>query len=353
MTRFSMKNSVVAGLATVLCLLGGTAQADQNYNYGSYPCEPCDACPDRCCFSTCCVDDQCGFFVGADLLFWTACQKNLDCVISQKELSEGFFEFNRHVVDYDWSVGYRVFGGYRMGVDDWEVSAVFTHWNNDATGTFDISFIDGETEVDGRVSCKTKVDYDVIDILLARSYQLGCDSQFKPFFGFRGVWLDQDWTSIDLLAEGCPPVRKFHSDVFARGLHAGSSFHWDGCEGFGVWATAGASLLEGDVRNKQEVDFDVENGVAYPQQTLKESYCLPFAGYNLGAGIDYECCFTGCEGESIIRLGLGYEFHNWFCVPQPVSDFSGDDILAEDVSGVSTGSALMMHGLTFRVGYYF
>ncbi|MEX1013174.1 MAG: Lpg1974 family pore-forming outer membrane protein [Waddliaceae bacterium] len=351
MTRFSMKNSVVAGIASALCLMVGTVQADQDYNnYGSYPCEPCGTCPDRC-FSTCCVDDQCGFFIGADLLFWTACQKNLSCVITDTVTGETpeTTEFNRHLVDYDWSVGYRVFGGYRMGVDDWEIAAVFTHWDNDSSKTVD------HNDSTIHQHCRVDLDYDVIDILLARSYQLGCDSQFKPFIGFRGVWLDQDWKTEDLAVTPVVPLREFHSSLFARGLHAGSTFHWDGCEGFGLWATAGASLLEADVHNKHEVNFEAANPPV-AGDTLKEKYCLPFAGYNLGVGIDYECCFCGCEGESIVRLGLGYEFQNWFSTPEPVRDFIDVDVATPDIDavhGVSTGGALMLHGVTFRVGYYF
>ncbi|MEX1012346.1 MAG: Lpg1974 family pore-forming outer membrane protein [Waddliaceae bacterium] len=353
MTRFSMKHSVLAGIASALCLMTGTVQADQDYNYGSYPCEPCETCPDRC-FSTCCEDDQCGLFVGSDLLFWTACQKNLNCVITSTVTSEGpvATEFNRHVVDYDWTVGYRIFGGYRMGVDNWEIAAVFTHWDNDASGTI-IDF-DGAT-IDANRHCKVELDYDVIDILLARSYQLGCDSQLKPFIGFRGVWLDQDWKSTEQLTTPQVPLREFHSSLFARGLHAGSTFQWDGCEGFGLWATVGASLLEADVHNKQEVNFQPTNPPS-ATSTLKEKYCLPFVGYNLGFGIDYECCFFGCEGETIIRLGLGYEFQNWFSTPEPVRDFIDVDVATPDIDavhGVSTGGALMLHGVTFRVGYYF
>lgn len=370
MTKFNLGKIITAGLVSAACLLPTLAAA----NSCGMSCDPC------------CQDD-CGFYVGGDVLYWTACQECLEVGSTTEDITVDI-ETGKvtttakiHVADYNWDLGFRVFAGYRMGCDDWELRGVYTYWNNDATGNIRPNLLGVKT------STNNDFKYQTADALLYREYILGCSSKLRPFAGFRALWIDQKFrvetkivgpeTSEIAVEPLILSQLKLDSDLFAAGMTAGIDWEWTLCDGFGVYVGMSGSLLEGDTDNRHAFlrlespigptssSFSSSAEQFESEFILKDDRCLPIPGYHLNAGVTWESCFDMCGMESWLKFSLGYELNHWFQVPT----FNPFGLLAGQFEGTSTTSqtdvnvpfnlltcktnSVLLHGLTARVSYLF
>ncbi len=214
------KWSILFGLSMLFCVANISAYADGGCCPSDTSCrwDCCNDCPQLKPVQPCC--DDCGFFAGADFLWWNTHQTNLDYAVDGVDgeqsspsfiSSGGLGKGKVHFMDYDWDAGFRVMAGYRLGCDGWDARVVYTYFHNKASGStkardtsgdssyrqlLDPTLLVGDTKIkpkkgSEKAHCSTSLDYDVVDLLFSRPFCLSETVIARPFFGVRAVWLDQ------------------------------------------------------------------------------------------------------------------------------------------------------------------
>lgn len=374
--------SFLSGLVIMFTTVTGVANAQ----CCRWDC--CAQCPQLQPIQPCC--DDCGFFFGADFLFWTTYETNLDYAVdgapdleSPEEIISigGLGPGKMHFMDYDWDTGYRIVLGYRFGCDGWDGRAVYTYFHNKAHGRAKGKDLSGQQRSDLQLleatllNAQAKVtvdaeeahadkslDYDLLDVLFSRPFCLGKTVISRPFFGVRALWLNQTLrakyegggisseASSQLSSDINPRKVKWGSDWAGAGLHAGmeTNVHLGNC--FSLYGTFGGTILAGrnNSRNKQtgfqESDSSDENLRLVLDIKEKEWTAMP--GFNLATGLTWETQWC----DYCFLFNAGYEFFQWIHTPQ-IRRYSAEK---ESVSstGANSGS-LLIHGATLNASVYF
>lgn len=267
-----------------------------------------------CVEKTCCAPcpPQCGHgFIGADLLYWRPFQDGLDTCcptdVSNTTLPDGriisTFEGRGKNADFKWNPGFRVGAGYEFACSNWDIGALWTHFNSKAHGS----------QCDEN-RFRWNIDLDVIDLLVA--YHCNCNSCFtlRPYVGLRGARIDQK------LRHGRSP----NSTTFAitdnnlTGTHNKQKFNGLGpligletdvkvaC-GFSLFVNGTVSWLYGrnDVRfTNSTATIDVIDFCR-----IKNKIDSTLLAADASIGVRWQRCF--CTNKQFF-LQLSYEHHRYF-----------------------------------------
>lgn len=287
---------IYAILAAVFVTTTGFAQ--ESYGYSSS--EAGDCCPQVCCDSSACCGQA---FISADLLYWRAYEDGLD-VCGSTESADfvnpggGVISTSRaktHDPHFDWSPGFRVGAGYQFASRCWDIAAYFTHFHTKAHRN------------GGEHKFHWKLDFDVLDVVLANNYDLGCFT-IRPFAGLRAAYIDQKIRSHDaniafLIADTA------HNKQIFRGVGAvtGLEMNWDlGC-GFGIYGNAAMSCLWGTFRVNSNESHTFRFGADFHKLRRHLDACqFVLDG---GAGVSWRRCFWDNK-QLVVRLG--WEQHRYF-----------------------------------------
>jgi len=342
---------------------GIPARCDPNYNPCA-PCDPyeCDPCPsdpsDRC--------DMCGGFeAGIDFIFWQACFNNLDYAIKfdtdpnagGNVTARSKYQYLEHCFD----PGFRVYAKKLDVWCGWDLSGSYTYYwskaKNKVTqvspeaifstlnhGGFDLS---GNTITE--IEAAHCVRYQSFDVLF--HYDLNCFGpchSLTPFWGIEGVKLEQEIISnADGQFSGQEATYDvaWDSELLALGLKLGTDYFYKLRCGLSWFTRASFTVLAGRNRGANNQIRAAGTGPTITDLTFKtcDDVCVP--GFHLMTGLSYEKEWCG----KTLRARIGYEFLDWWNVPQ-IRRFTraGDEI------GVSThgpnDSNLGLHGLFVGVG---
>ncbi|MFI0435761.1 MAG: Lpg1974 family pore-forming outer membrane protein [Parachlamydiaceae bacterium] len=326
-----------AHLTLTALLLTWAIQADAAPN-GSIgqPCIDPSCCPPICCEPPCCGKA----FASIDLLYWRAFQGGLnDCFPIENEdyISSGgnvisTFKGDGKDPHFNWDAGFRIGTGYAFGTG-WDIAAFWTHFHSESK------------QNQGRdQKLHWKLDFNVLDLVAGRAFDVGSCFAARPFFGLRAVRIEE---KLRLKNDGRQSAygdssdsyfNRFDSYIgFDRNSYLNSSSqtfdnHDDfrrakghaknklmgvgpligvegdwrlGC-GFSLYANASVAVLYGNFRLHFHQSEEFTDGADLCEIKRKTQACQAVA--DLGLGIRWETCVC----QSLVWLQLGLEHHRYF-----------------------------------------
>ncbi len=262
-----------------------------------------------CCDTTCCNPCSC-FWVEGDLLFFKPCVGSfLTCMFGSIDTTvttdaggtSTLIIANDIKVPYQWDVGFRIGAGTTFWQGCYELAVYWTRFHTDAKNGNILSW---------------KLDYDVLDVALAKKFNRCCCFSWAPFIGVRTVWIQQDlhvnFVSTSIVSDVTTETLAIDDNnqrLTATGPVAGIEADWDlGC-GFGIYALADAAVVYG--RNcvfagEVETTSDSEDVTTVRSN---RTLCACVFAADAGIGLSWKRCL--CD-NIFLTLRLGYEFQRYF-----------------------------------------
>ena len=343
MKNMNLRNAFVAFFAAGLFSMAPVSAAYNN----------CDPCSNSC--GDCCPDWCGGFDIGADFLYWKPCISNLDyaflnsAAVASDTSTSGHYKY----IDPCWEPGVR---GYISKKDvwcDWMLMGSYTYIHSTESARTNTTTVNAlsstllhrgvaATQATQPVYAKGthKLQYHSFDILLAKEY-CPCPCQtLTPFFGVEYVYTDHMINSKIYDSASTPNYNatRWDSDFWGVGLKMGSMYNYEICDCFGLFAKASGTLLTGshcDTNHQREL-VGTETSV-----TFKDDECLCVPGWHIAVGLTYTDCYCGWD----FQARLGYEFLQWYGMPNPRRFFGADTTNALAQSSSPTTTNVGFHGL--------
>lgn len=342
---YALKKMHVAIMAFLLTIAGQVhGQYDNSPVYGE--------CEDSCC----CQPECCGkIIISAGLLYWRAYEEGLDDCFAIEDYNEissdgniiSRFRGRGEDPDFNWDAGFRVGLGYAFACA-WDIGAYWTHFNSNSNHHRRNSHEN-----------RWKLDLDVVDILVGRSFDFDTCFTLRPFGGLRGARIDQKYRTTFVNRTDSYGISdsylesgslNFDTDFSSYGYstsnfitpHAHTKQHfwgigpligveadWNiGC-GFSLYGNAAVGILYGDFHIRSN-EFDGFLGAAN-YCNVRRNLCACQGFVDAGLGVRWETCFC----ENIVWLQLGLEHHSYF----NQNRFGGYGDLCLDGANFSAGIA--------------
>jgi len=289
-----------------------------------------------------------GIYFTGEFLYWNGELEGLDYVIRSKSPSGAASNLPFDIAptmkdgkalypDFSWDPGFRIGIGYHIPHDQWDIYLDWTRFQNDASNS---SHPPSGGSIDGTwlltsfgsaatfASAHWKLDYDVLDLELGRSYYLTKALSARPFIGLRGVWIDQHYRTAYhgiTVSRGffLPPAitniqLKMKNDYKAFGLRAGSDLDWAFNRHWSLIGEASVCLVYGffDVSQRSSVS----NPIAPFQIDSKEEFHTTKANFEVAIGLQWNAYFANDRYH--LAIAGKYEFIEWFNQNQ-LTRFSG------------------------------
>lgn len=301
--------------------------------------------------------DRGGLNFGADFLYWTTCQDNLDYAVDHSTEDGApilLGEKDTHFIDYDWCPGVR--GYFGLELCGFAVTGQYTWIKNRANGyknytnenaVLIASLLHPESDTRQAAIATGLQDlwYQAADLLFSKEIEF-CDDKLilRPFIGPRWMKIDQKQKVTyegEEFAANSEQVR-WESSVCGVGVLVGADLFYRWVCGFGMFGQLAGTVVGGRTENEQiQVSLDSSgNDVDPPRISLeeKQNVCIP--GYQLQAGITWDTC---CCDSLYIRFRFCYEFNQWLNTPE-VRRYHYQNA---GVSNAATDGSIALHGGTF------
>jgi hypothetical protein len=295
-----------------------------------------------------------------------------------------------HNLEYDWAPGFRAGLGYRLPHDGWEVGALFTYYQTDASEKVGVpEWTEEELDDDDdddcgcvqyiipgpmwngdsyyyddyeRAEAKSELDLYILDIELARRFKVSDMLNLKVSAGPRLLWLKQETTGIfswdEEDSEGPPgqgmsyyhlerDTAKSKVDYFGAGVKIGAEGEMLLGQGFSIVAKAAGSAVVGEFDHtasmhwyeQTNIGFADEFSLTYINQwtdSEKSSYDRVLPIIELGMGVAWE---KKINDKLNFRIKAGYEFMQIFNAP--------------NISIYNKNEDLTLHGLSVQLRFDF
>lgn len=294
------------------------------------------------------------FFASASFIYWKAMEEGLDVGIQRPTtLSTG----TGHILytNFKYKPGFQVGLGMNFNHDDWNLMAEYTrlHCKNKKNHSYSTSYIlpfwfytleSAETLTSAKGIWKLR--YDIIDLHLGRPYYTGTNLIFKPEFGLRGGWINQNFKAEYTTDAALLYYSKSTQHDWLIGPRASLGMDFLlGCD-FVLFGKTALGLYFQKITNKYKmIDHD-----ASTIQTTRSQKCFLTPNLELGVGLGWGTYFADNSWHFDVRLGydfLIYWNQNHMRRLADKSDYS-DLETTESAAG-----NLMMHGLTLTVRFDF
>jgi len=355
------------------CVLSTTLTFADYNSQGGYPercdpcynpcktCDPCDPCPEPCC-EPC---DPCGmtcggFEVGVDFIFWQPCFNDLSYAIlfdtnpnaSGSVTAHGKYQYLDHCFD----PGFRVYAKKLDAWCGWDVSGSYTFYWSKAShsvsrvspqelySTLDHGGFDLTAQSITSIEASHNVRYQSFDALF--HYELNCCGpchSLTPFWGIEGVKLEQDIFSTatgESSEQSATYNVNWDSELLGLGMKLGTDYYYKLMCGLSWFTRASVTVLAGRNESTNTQIRTVQPTPVITNIPFKtcDDVCVP--GFHLMAGLSYEKEWCG----KTLKARIGYEFLDWWNVPQIRRFTDGGNDIAISTSGPN-GSNLGLHGL--------
>jgi len=210
------------------------------------------------------LDDDVGISLDAELLIWKAHQTGMQ--FAQGVASGGVTSAAPFVKpDFHFDPGLRVDFGIRPIHDDWQIDFIWTTYYTKAKKNYDDSLVPVlplfqqvlpesviEDSLTSSVSAIWRVNYNTIDLELARHNFLSKWLAMKPYIAIRNVWLHQKYNVVAPFSQdGSVSEDAMKSNLWAIGPRAGFELRFALGEGFYLFNNTSASILWGFFDNSQ------------------------------------------------------------------------------------------------------
>lgn len=250
-------------------------------------------------------------FIGAELLYWRAFQDGLDiCTptdVSDTVLSDGriisTFKGKGKDPSFEWNPGFRIGAGYEFACSNWDVGALWTHFNSKA-----------HRSLPDENRFRWHINLDVIDLLVAYQSDFNSCFSLRPYLGVRVARIDQkllqggvrDSITFATASENLFGTNNKHKFTGVGPLF-GLEVDLQVTCGFSLYANGTVSWLYGrnDVRlTNSTATVDVIDFCSIRNKT-RSTLMAADASF----GIRWQTCF--CNDKQFF-LQLGYEHHRYF-----------------------------------------
>ncbi len=275
------------------------------------------------------VEGGANLFITGEYLYWVAQEDSL--YYGHTGLRAGTtvappngsadFKGDLKKIKPEWDTGLRLGLGLNFPKEGYDIAAYWTWFSTEASDS--VSKRNGTlfsiwahpdtlpTSADTSAKGKWNLDLNVADMEWGRSAWFGCYFSLRPFFGLRGLWLDQDLKNQYTYFTS-PRIKgrlAAESDFRGGGLRAGANALFAMGYGFSIYGITSGSLLYGQF----DADFRLkENGktIAYS----KDNFWKGISSLQLALGLSWDTHFS--NDRLHIEFHAGWEQNQWFSVNQ-------------------------------------
>jgi len=322
--------------------------------------------------------DGYGWFFTADVLYWHAKVGGTEFAYSDNDPAGAFPVKGRTKdIDFDWDWGLRFGLGYNFDHDGWDVRLQYAWFDSNgsdstraglnstviplrgsstivatsvaAVGTIYDAFLYAS-------SAKSQYDFDyqAIDLELGRAYYISGKLSFRPHWGLKTAWIDQEQITRytggvatpngqgpnnqgDNLGLGVNTVHiKDDCDFWGLGPRVGVDSKWYLGNGFSLFGNVAGALLFGyfDVDHKERFSAVTDNRI---KLNANRHAFSPTVQMQLGLRFDKYIH----NNKQHLGIGLGFEANYWWRQNQMIKIDDAAVLKYERYS-----DDVSMHGLT-------
>lgn len=193
------------------------------------------------------VDHGIDAFITGSFIYWTARTDNLAYIktgVGSPATNVG--KGSAKYPDWDWNPGFKAGIGLNLPHDEWDVYAEYTWFYSSASDTtdggengmmptWDIASINPLLQTPQSIT-RARGAWDIhfysIDVSLGRNYFISRFLTLRPFIGFKGGWIDENYKVRYALSNGSTNTTlqmKNDQDYWGLGLRSGleTSWHYD------------------------------------------------------------------------------------------------------------------------------
>jgi len=312
--------------------------------------------------------DGYGWFFAFDVLYWHAKAGGTEFAYSDQDpFAQLPTKGRAKDVDFEWDWGLRVGAGYNFKHDGWDCRAQYTWFDSngsDSTGAGANSSIiplRGSSTIVATAtnsnlqflyctSAKSQYDFDYssIDLELGRAYFISGKLSFRPHWGLKTAWFDQEQTTRytggalnpanpnALGLEGNTVHIKDTCDFWGLGPRVGLDSNWHLGYGFSIFGNVSGALVFGhfNVEHKEHYSVSTDNRI---KLSANKHAFSPTAQMQLGLRYD-----TYIQNNTQhLGVGLGFEAQYWWRQNQMLKIGDAQVLKYERYS-----DDVSMHGLT-------
>ncbi len=317
------------------------------------------------------------YFGYAEWIYWnpmTADPMNWGGFVTQSASTTVVASETFRNLQYDFSSGFRVGLGYRLGCDTsgantrpWQLEVEYTRLH---TSTSDSEDANGVVNGIGSAiepllptpdtshvytflhgNSHSSLDYDRIDLRIAWPFWMQSNVILRPFVGGTVAWFENDWHTF---FSNTPPATPASCDLdwtwWGGGLLGGADAYVGIGNGLGFFADSSFGFLFGPLKT-DELDTGVDNTPIFATLSChSDSYSFQPV-VNFGAGVDYKYWFNKA---AMLHIALGWEFTWWFDMNRYGRVNQRDSAIASTAGYFNTEpSGLGYQGFTARLGLDF
>lgn len=316
--------------------------------------------------------DGYGWFINFDVLYWHAKVGGTEFAYTDQDPAGTFPVKGRTKdVDFDWDWGIRVGLGYNLNHDSWDIRANYTWFDSNGSDSTSAGLnstvipLRGSSTIVATAtnpnnsfqfcgSAKSQYDFDYqsIDLELGRAYFISGKLSFRPHWGLKTAWIDQEQItrytagtqSGNNLGLGVNTVHlKDTCDFWGLGPRVGIDSKWHLGYGFSIFGDLATALLFGyfDVEHKERFSAVPDNSIK-----LKANRHAFSPTVQMQLGLRYDTYLH--NNTQHLGVGLGYEAQYWWRQNQMLKVDDSEVIKYERISeDVST------YGLTLDIQWDF
>lgn len=304
------------------------------------------------CYPPTFYQDECGptFILGLDLLYWYAGESGLPYAIKtitnslaiDPNSSPGgqVLPVKYKYMASNWRPGGRATLGFHP-TDGWDMVADWTYFRSQKTQDSTVPFF-GEFPVVGslalldpyntipieefafyfnKIKAKWSLNFNQVDLLLARKYWLSCSFNMRPYAGLRGGWTSTHFRvrATNSFVSGANTFTpdftdKFKNKFWGTGIVAGLEPTWNFLENVALFGNVSGALLWGQYKlsdaHLSGVFRDEEPFREFISSDAKGSFFAMQSILDLAIGLRFEKFY--CSGGTYLGFDLGWEHHIWF-----------------------------------------
>ena len=246
-------------------------------------------------------------------------------------------------LSFDWDPGYRVGIGY---TNEWDTQLYYTWFHSETSGHIPsgsgpitsvflgpkVSFI-GKFE---SAQVKAKIDYNIFDWDLGRSFYVSDYLVLHPLIGLKGGWINQKmhtaWQNNHFLEFfHLRATEDFKNDFYGVGPKGGINGKWLLNDYFNVFGDFSGAFMWGHWTNRDRFQDNVLN-TSVTVQAGEKNFGAMVAHAFVGIGLDI----------NYFSLKVGYEIEDWFNYYQGFDNLTGGN-----------SNELILQGLTLDARYDF
>jgi hypothetical protein len=271
----------------------------------------------------------------AEWLYWRTRQEGMEFATVKK-------------VDFDFQSGFRVGLGVHLPYDRWDIYINYTRFNpedSDRThgSIYPLYLFQGTDTHIVAVSearAKWEIEFQNVDIEIGRPFYIAKTLVFRPFFGMKGAWIDQD--AHVRYAGGFIPAGQtfrthFENDFKGAGPLIGIESNWLIGADFSFFGNLAAALVVGHFDNEQ-VQHQLDGAKTVD---LNSDFNLVSPTLQMIAGLAWDRNFNRERWH--VGLSAGFETQYWWSQNQ-IEQFTDSDFPIY----VREKGDLAFYGLTLR-----